>query len=99
MPERDIEFEWDEAKAARNLQKHRVSFDEAATAFGDELALFFDDEFHSDDEPREWLLGYSGRNRLLIVSFVLRAPNRIRIISARGADRSERRKYEEEPRF
>jgi uncharacterized protein len=61
--------------------------------------LIFDDEFHSDEEPREWLIGYSSRNRLLIVSFVLRAPRLIRIISARMADRSERKTYEEKKRF
>ena len=99
MTEPNIEIEWSVEKAATNLRKHGVSFDEAETAFDDEFAYIFDDEEHSDDERREILIGYSSRNRLLIVSFVQRAPNYVRIISARLADRSERKKYEEEKRF
>jgi uncharacterized protein len=76
-----------------------VSFDEAETVFDDAHAYTQEDELHSEVEPREWLIGYSNRNRLLIVSFVQRAPNRIHIISARVATRRERRIYEERARF
>ncbi len=96
---REIEFEWSDDKAEANLQKHDVTFEEAETAFDDPHAYIFDDEEHWEDEPRELLIGYSKRNRLLFISFVQRAPNLIRIISARLADRSERKKYEQEKRF
>jgi len=92
-----MEFEWDDAKAASNLGKHGVSFAEAATAFADPLAALFDDPDHSDDETREILVGYSDRNRLLIVSFTER-DEKLRIISARVASPSERRNHEENPR-
>lgn len=95
----ELEFEWDEIKAARNLKKHGVDFQEAQTAFDDPHAYIFDDDDHSDNEPRELLIGYSQRNRLLIVAFVQRFYNLVRIISARLADRGERRKYEQEKRF
>ena len=91
-----MEFEWNDAKAESNLRKHRVSFDEAATAFADPLAAIFPDPDHSDDEVREILVGISERNRLLIVSFTER-DNRIRVISARVANPGERRKHEENP--
>ena len=99
MAERHIEFAWSDHKAAANLKKHGVSFDEAETAFDDEHALIIPDEIHSDDEPREVLIGYSTRHRLLFISFVQRADDSLRIISARRADRMEREKYEEETRF
>lgn len=99
MIERGIEFEWNLRKAADNERKHRVSFDEAETVFDDAHAYTQEDPLHSEFEPREWLIGYSDRHRLLIVSFVQRAPDRIRIISARVATRSERRIYEERARF
>ena len=99
MSRRDIEFEWSDQKAAINLKKHRVSFEEAETAFEDVNAFLQDDESHSDEEPRQVLLGYSNRNRLLVVSFVMRSYDRIRIITARPATRKERGFYEETPRF
>ncbi len=99
MTERNIQFEWSAKKAASNLKKHGISFEEAETAFDDEHAYIFDDETHSDDEPRELVIGYSNRNRLLIVSFIQRVWNYIRIISARRANRAEHTKYEEEKRF
>src|ERR1700674_4980194 len=95
MEEQKKEFEWRDAKAASNLQKHGVSFEEAKTAFDDPVAYILEDEEHSDEEPRELLIGYSNRNRLLLVAFVQRLYNLIRIISARLADKSERKKYEE----
>jgi len=89
-----LRFEWDKKKAAANLQKHGVSFDEAVTVFDDRLAYIFDDEDHSEAEAREIIIGYSQRNRLLLVCFVERVINVIRIISARLATKKERRDYE-----
>jgi uncharacterized protein len=88
-------FEWDDKKAALNLAKHKVSFDEACTVFGDPLAITIDDPLHSEDEERFVTLGYSHRGRLLVIIFVERREN-IRIISARLATRHERRDYEED---
>ncbi len=101
MPQTDFEFEWNPAKAAANLKNHGVSFAEGATAFGGEHAYIQDDELHSDEEPRQLLLGYSERNRLVVVSFTTRArsANRIRIISVRKATRTERAWYEETNAF
>ncbi|MGA2062664.1 MAG: BrnT family toxin [Thermoguttaceae bacterium] len=87
-------FEWDDKKAALNLAKHGVSFDEACTVFGDPLAITIDDPLHSEDEERFITLGYSHRGRLLVIIFVERREN-IRMISARLATRRERRDYEE----
>ncbi|GET37421.1 BrnT family toxin [Microseira wollei] len=89
-----MEFEWDEAKAAANLKKHGVSFEEAKTVFDNPLAVIFDDKAYSVDEQREIIIGHSQQNRLLLVSFTER-PNSIRIISARLATRKEREDYEE----
>ena len=89
-------FEWDAEKAAANEQKHGVSFAEAAMLFADPLAAIFDDPEHSAEELREIILGHSGRERLLVVSFTERE-GAIRIISAREATRRERRDYEESP--
>jgi uncharacterized protein len=89
-------FEWDDAKARSNEQKHGVSFPEAATAFADPLAAIFPDPDHSDDETREILVGVSDRNRLLIISFTERGES-IRIISARVATPSERKRHEDNP--
>ena len=91
-----MEFEWDDAKAEGNLQKHGVAFTEASTAFADPLAAIFPDPDHSDDEDREILVGYSERGRLLLVSFTERG-DKIRIISVRVASAGERRKHEENP--
>ncbi len=68
-----MRFEWDESKAASNLKKHRVSFDEAVTVFYDPLAATFDDPDHSQAEGRLVTVGYSTRNRLLVVSMWSRA--------------------------
>lgn len=88
-------FEWDPAKAAANLAKHRVSFEEATTAFGDPLSILLPDPDHSLDEQRYLVLGHSILGRLLVVAFAERG-RRTRLISARLASRSERRRYEEE---
>ena len=91
-----LEFEWDPRKAAANRRNHGVTFQEAATVFGDRLASIFTDEDHSIREPREMIIGRSDRKRLLLVSFTERA-GKIRIISARRATKRERRDYEENP--
>lgn len=88
-------FEWDPRKAATNLEKHGVGFEEATTVFGDSLARVFEDEEHSDDEVREIIIGHTAGSRLLLVSFVERAENVVRIISARPATRRERRNHEQ----
>jgi uncharacterized DUF497 family protein len=90
-----IRFEWDRDKAETNLAKHGVSFEEASTVFGDPLALIFDDADHSERESREIIIGHSIFRRLLIVSFLERLRDVIRIISAREATRKERKDYEE----
>jgi hypothetical protein len=87
-------FEWDSQKAAENLKKHRTSFEEAASVFGDPLALTFDDPDHSIGERRSLTFGVSPEGRLLIVSHTSRK-NKTRIISARLATRHERKIYEE----
>jgi uncharacterized DUF497 family protein len=91
-----LEFEWDVDKAASNLKKHRVTFEEAASVFGDPLAAIFDDELHSKEEQREIIIGHSDKNRILLVSFTERA-GAVRIISARRATIRERKDYEENP--
>ena len=87
-------FTWDVEKAAANRKKHGVSFEEAQTVFDNSLAVIFDDEAHSDTEPREIIIGHSVDNRLLLVCFVERDGG-IRIISARKATAQERSDYEE----
>lgn len=88
-----LEFEWEPDKAAKNLRKHNVSFQEAATVFGDETGATVYDPDHSDVEDRFLTIGYSNRGRLLIVSHTDR-DDRIRIISARPLKPSEQRQYE-----
>ena len=89
-----MEFEWDPRKAAANLAKHEVSFEEAATVFGDPLGRIVADPRHSSDQERFVLLGLSQDQRLLAVMYVERGET-IRIISARRATRRERRNNEE----
>jgi uncharacterized DUF497 family protein len=89
-----MEFEWEQSKAATNLKKHGVSFEEAKTVFDNPLAVIFDDEAHSVDEQREIIIGHSRQNRLLLIAFTERSGN-VRIISARLATRQEREDYEQ----
>lgn len=85
-----ILFEWDSAKAAANIKKHGVSFEEAQSVFYDEFAVQFFDDDHSSDEERFLLLGVSTGARLLLVCHCEReAGNVIRIISARKATKRE----------
>jgi uncharacterized protein len=89
-----LRFDWDAAKARVNLRKHGVSFEEARTVFFDEHALFLDDPEHLEDEERFLLLGLSIRLRTLVVCQCLRdQEDRIRIISARRANRNEQAEY------
>jgi uncharacterized DUF497 family protein len=89
-----MDFEWDEAKAEANEQKHGVSFAEAMTVFSDALSLTGYDPDHSDGEDRYITIGLSATGRLLIVSHTDRG-ERIRIISAREASRHEQKDYED----
>ena len=90
-----LRFEWDKRKAARNLKKHGVTFDEASTLFSNPLACIFDDEDHSSYEPREIIVGHSVIDRPLVVSFIEKHDGVIRIISARLATRREKEDYEQ----
>jgi len=90
----DLHFEWDPEKGAANLKRHKVSFEEASTAFLDENALLIDDPDHSKEEDRFILLGLSASLRVLLVCHCYRAAEgRIRLISARKADAQERQAY------
>ena len=89
-----MEFEWDPVKAALNSSKHGVSFSDAATVFGDPLAVTYFDPSHSDDEDRFITIGYSAGGKLLIVSHTDRGEH-TRIISARQATSREKKQYEE----
>lgn len=94
----DLQFAWDDDKAASNLEKHGVSCEEAATVFRDPFALIFDDAVHSIDEQREIIIGHSTRNRLLLVCFTERGDT-LRLFSARPATRKERQDYERHTNF
>jgi uncharacterized DUF497 family protein len=89
-----VRFEWDARKAAANLRKHGVSFGEAASVFLDPLSATGDDPDHSLDETRFVTFGISSSGRLLVVAHV-HHDDVIRIITARLAERAERKLYEE----
>lgn len=97
-----LEFTWDQVKAASNLAKHGVAFAQGATVFADALALTVFDAAHNDFEERWFTLGMASDGKLLAVSHTYTATGpasaRVRIISAREAARSELRQYENEPR-
>ena len=88
-----FKFEWDDQKAASNLQKHGVSFDEAVSVFGDARALTFSDTDHSEFVDRSRIYGISNKARLLVVVHTERR-NGIRVIGARKATRYEKGIYE-----
>jgi len=96
------DFEWDAVKALSNVQKHGVTFDQAAAIFLDALALTIFDSAHSQVEERWFTLGKSVNGRLLTVAhtYVETSPVsvRVRIISVRPATKQEQRFYEDEPR-
>ncbi len=89
-----MRFDWDKTKAASNLVKHKVSFEEAATVFGNPLSDTFDDPDHSADELRFLIIGHSEKGRLLFVSHTDDGET-VRIISARELTRRERKEYEQ----
>ncbi len=88
-------FEWDQEKAKKNIKIHGISFDEASTTFGDPFSLTIYDPLHSDEEDRFVLIGSSHKNRLLVVVHTERGDH-IRIISARKANKNERKYYEKD---
>jgi uncharacterized protein len=90
-----MQFKWDPTKAAGNLIKHGVSFDEASSVFGDPLAISIPDPDHSAEEDRFLTTGLSAEQRLLVVVHVYRGRS-IRIIMARDASSKEKKQYESE---
>ena len=88
-------FEWDPDKDVSNQGKHGVSFEEAKTVFTDQFARMIADPDHSQEEDRFILLGMSIYSKLLVVCRCIRTDEVIRIISARKADKQERRIYED----
>lgn len=88
-----VSFDWDPRKAAANLRKKRVSFEEAQTVLDDPAALWEFDAAHSGAEDRFRVIGYSDRDRLLVVTVADRA-GRFRVVSARRATKRERYAYE-----
>jgi len=89
-----VQFEWDPAKAAANLKRHRVSFHEAATVLEDPLSTTFTDEVHSEAEARFLTIRASTRGHVLVVAHTERNDT-VRVISARRATRREREFYEQ----
>lgn len=89
-----MRFEWDAPKAARNKAKHRLSFQEAATVFGDPLSLTFPDPDHSRTEERFITVGHTRRGRLVLVAHA-DTGGAVRLISARDATPGERKAYEQ----
>lgn len=87
-------FEWDDKKARENVDKHKISFEEASTVFGDPLSLTIIDLQHSYEEERFIIIGESINQQLLVVVHIERGDT-IRIISARTATSLERKTYEE----
>lgn len=92
-----IRFEWDRNKAALNMKRHNITFEEASTVFRDNLAVIFEDKDHSEQELRELMIGHSNRNRLLVISFTERG-DAIRLISDRRANNREQAAYEQAKR-
>jgi uncharacterized DUF497 family protein len=90
-------FAWDARKAARNLKKHGVSFEEAATVFADPEALEWEDQEHSHQENRFKRLGISAEGRIVILVYSYRrlkdGQETLRIITARRASPKEREAY------
>lgn len=92
----ELRFAWDLRKAAASLRKHRVSFEEARSAFLDDEALIIEDPDDADAEDRFILLGLSAAPRVLCVCHCVReGGSLIRIISARRANRHEQEQYHE----
>jgi uncharacterized DUF497 family protein len=90
-----MQFEADPVKAAQNLKKHKVSFEEAASVFGDAMTLTFADPDHSVGEARWLMFGLSSKGRILTVIYTERR-GKVRLVSARTATKNERKIYEED---
>lgn len=91
-------FEWDEEKNTKNKKKHGISFEEAQTVFEDEYAILFDDPDHSEEEDRFLIIGMTDRKGICIVSHCYHGEDeKIRIISARKATKTEQNVYNEQP--
>ncbi|MBS1809693.1 MAG: BrnT family toxin [Acidobacteria bacterium] len=88
-----MKFDWHPPKAASNLEKHGVSFDEAKTVFDDPNQLHLADEAHSMGEQRYYCIGFSNQQRLLTVVYTERPAETLRLISAREATRREEEEY------
>lgn len=88
-----MKFEWDENKNKINIQKHKVSFEEAETVFYDDNAFLADDINHSFSEDRFLIIGESYKERKLFVCYCYRQNDTIRLISARLANKKEREVY------
>lgn len=91
-----VKFEWDDLKALKNIEKHGVSFEEAASVFYDDFAVQFYDADHSElEEDRFLILGTSNKSRMLMVCHCEKhSGNVLRIISARKATKNERKFYQ-----
>src|SRR2546425_12762841 len=99
MPsEVDLDFNWDEDKARANLKKHRISFEEAKTVFGDPFSVTINDPAHSASEYRFVDIGTSTSGMILAVAYAERG-HKTRLISCRKATRAERKIYEERKDF
>ena len=88
-----LDYIWYPPKAVSNLKKHKISFEEAMTIFGDEKHIVFPDREHSYEEERFLAIGHSVHGRLILLCFTERSP-KLRLISARLAEPWERREYE-----
>lgn len=89
-----MKFEWDADKAAANLEKHGLSFEEASTAFGDPLSRTIRDPLHSSEEDRFVIVGMTSAGRLVVVVHTDRGES-VRLITARIATPAERRRHEQ----
>lgn len=90
-----LKFEWDPVKAKSNQKKHGVTFTEASSCFHDPMHILIDDPDSDAGEDRLILIGVSGKTQILVVVHVDIAGDKIRIISARKATKTERKQYEE----
>ena len=90
-----LKFDWDPVKAKSNYQKHGVTFTEAMSCFYDPMHILIDDPESSTHESRLILIGVSGKLRVIVVVHLDVPDEKIRIISARKATKTERKQYEE----
>jgi len=101
VSDRQFQFEWDDEKAAANLRKHGVSFEQASTVFNDPRLLTVADLEHSETEERWFSIGWAGNGAMLSVAYLWSeadpATTKIRLISARESTRTEIRQYQESP--